>query len=55
MTVQRLEHLGIVVDDLAAETAFFVELGLELQGEFEVEASGWTASSGSRASTWTPR
>jgi catechol 2,3-dioxygenase-like lactoylglutathione lyase family enzyme len=37
MTVQRLEHIGIVVDDLAAATAFFVELGLELQGEASVE------------------
>ena len=37
MTVQRMEHVGIVVDDLAAATAFFVELGLELQGEWPVE------------------
>jgi catechol 2,3-dioxygenase-like lactoylglutathione lyase family enzyme len=37
MTVQRLEHIGIVVDDLAAATAFFVELGLELEGEASVE------------------
>jgi catechol 2,3-dioxygenase-like lactoylglutathione lyase family enzyme len=37
MTVQRLEHLGIVVDDLAAAIDFFVELGLELQGEMTVE------------------
>ena len=37
MTVQRLEHIGIVVDDLAAATAFFAELGLELQGEASVE------------------
>jgi catechol 2,3-dioxygenase-like lactoylglutathione lyase family enzyme len=28
MTIQRLDHVGIVVDDLAAATAFFVELGL---------------------------
>jgi catechol 2,3-dioxygenase-like lactoylglutathione lyase family enzyme len=40
MTIQRMEHLGIVVDDLAAATAFFVELGLELQGEGAVEG-GW--------------
>jgi len=40
MTIQRLEHVGIVVDDLAAATAFFVELGLELQGEGSVEG-GW--------------
>jgi catechol 2,3-dioxygenase-like lactoylglutathione lyase family enzyme len=33
MTIHRLEHVGIVVDDLAAATGFFVELGLELQGE----------------------
>ena len=32
-----MEHVGIVVDDLAAATAFFVELGLELQGEWQVE------------------
>ena len=32
-----MEHVGIVVDDLAAATAFFVELGLELQGETTVE------------------
>ena len=37
MTIQRMEHVGIVVDDLAAATAFFVELGLELQGEGQVE------------------
>jgi catechol 2,3-dioxygenase-like lactoylglutathione lyase family enzyme len=33
MTIQRLEHVGIVVDDLAAATEFFIELGLALQGE----------------------
>jgi catechol 2,3-dioxygenase-like lactoylglutathione lyase family enzyme len=32
-----MEHVGIVVDDLAAATEFFVELGLELQGEWPVE------------------
>ena len=32
-----MEHVGIVVDDLAAATEFFVELGLELQGEAAVE------------------
>ena len=37
MTIQRMEHVGIVVDDLAAATEFFVELGLELQGEGMVE------------------
>ena len=37
MTVLRLEHIGIVVDDLAAATAFFVALGLEVEGETSVE------------------
>jgi catechol 2,3-dioxygenase-like lactoylglutathione lyase family enzyme len=37
MTVQRLEHIGIVVNDLAAATAFFAALGLELGGEASVE------------------
>ena len=32
-----MEHIGIVVDDLAAATEFFVELGLVLQGECTVE------------------
>jgi catechol 2,3-dioxygenase-like lactoylglutathione lyase family enzyme len=37
MTVQRLEHIGIVVDDLAAATAFITALGLEVEGETSVE------------------
>ena len=32
-----MDHVGIVVDDLAAATEFFVELGLVLQGEGSVE------------------
>ncbi len=37
MTIKRMEHVGVVVEDLAAATAFFVELGLELEGETSVE------------------
>jgi len=37
MTIQRMDNIGIVVDDLAAAIAFFVELGLELEGEATVE------------------
>ena len=37
MTIQRMDHVGIVVHDLAAAMAFFVELGLELEGETPVE------------------
>lgn len=36
MTIQRMDHAGIVVEDLAAAVAFFVELGLELEGEATV-------------------
>jgi catechol 2,3-dioxygenase-like lactoylglutathione lyase family enzyme len=32
-----MDHVGIVVDDLAAATEFFVELGLEPQGEGTLE------------------
>jgi catechol 2,3-dioxygenase-like lactoylglutathione lyase family enzyme len=39
VTIQRMEHVGIVVDDLAAATAFFSELGLELQGTTAAEGA----------------
>jgi catechol 2,3-dioxygenase-like lactoylglutathione lyase family enzyme len=32
-----MDHVGIVVDDLAAATAFFVELGFKLLGEWSAE------------------
>jgi catechol 2,3-dioxygenase-like lactoylglutathione lyase family enzyme len=35
--IERMDHVGIVVDDLTAATEFFVELGLELQGQGRVE------------------
>ena len=37
MAVQRMDHVGIVVGDLEAAMAFFLELGLELEGETSVE------------------
>ncbi len=37
MTIKRLDHVSVVVDDLEAARAFFVELGLELEGESPVE------------------
>jgi catechol 2,3-dioxygenase-like lactoylglutathione lyase family enzyme len=37
MTIQRMDNVSIVVDDLAAAIAFFVELGMELDGETTVE------------------
>ena len=32
-----MEHIGVVVEDLAAAKAFFLELGLELEGEATIE------------------
>ena len=37
MTIQRMDNVLIVVDDLEAATAFFVELGMELEGGTTVE------------------
>src|SRR5437773_3617518 len=37
MAVQRMDNVGIVVDDLPATIAFFRELGLELEGRATVE------------------
>ncbi len=37
MTLQRMDNVLIVVDGLAAAKAFFVELGMELEGETTVE------------------
>jgi catechol 2,3-dioxygenase-like lactoylglutathione lyase family enzyme len=37
MTIQRMDNVLIVVEDLDAVIAFFVELGLELQGRGPVE------------------
>ena len=37
MTIRRMDNVLIVVDDLEAATAFFAELGMELEGEMPVE------------------
>jgi catechol 2,3-dioxygenase-like lactoylglutathione lyase family enzyme len=37
MTLTRMDNVLIVVDDLEAAKAFFLELGLELEGETTVE------------------
>jgi catechol 2,3-dioxygenase-like lactoylglutathione lyase family enzyme len=37
MMIQRMDHVGIVVEDLTAAIEFFVELGLELRGGGPVE------------------
>jgi hypothetical protein len=40
MTIQRMDHVGVVIDDLEAAMAFFVELRMELEGEAPIEG-GW--------------
>ena len=37
MALRRIDNVLIVVDDLEAAKAFFVELGMELEGEMPVE------------------
>ncbi|TCC05463.1 VOC family protein [Kribbella soli] len=39
MTIQQMNNVGIVVDDLAAAIAFFAELGMELEGQAAIEGS----------------
>ena len=37
MTVKRMDNVGIVVENLDAAIAFFIELGLELEGRAPIE------------------
>jgi len=37
MGLRNLDHVGIVVDDLTDATAFFLELGLQVEGQARVE------------------
>src|SRR5918999_700476 len=39
MTIQRMDNVLIVVDDLETAKAFFAELGMELEGQTTVEGS----------------
>ena len=51
MTVKRMDNVGIVVEDLDAAIAFFIELGLELEGRAPIEgawADGVTGLRGMR-------
>jgi hypothetical protein len=51
MALQRMDNILIVVDDLEATKALFVEIGMELEGEIPTEGVGWTWSSGLRTFT----
>lgn len=35
--IKRMDHVSVVVDDLEAAKAFFVELGMEVEGEAPIE------------------
>jgi catechol 2,3-dioxygenase-like lactoylglutathione lyase family enzyme len=37
MTIQEMHHVSVVVEDLKAAKAFFVELGMELEDEAPIE------------------
>ena len=37
MTIKRMDHVSVVVDDLSAAIAFFTTLGMALEGETPVE------------------
>ncbi|MPZ63905.1 MAG: VOC family protein [Propionibacteriales bacterium] len=42
MTIQRMDNVGIVVDDLETAIAFYTELGMELEGKAPIEGR-WAA------------
>ena len=37
MKIHRIDHVGVIVNDLPAAKAFFLDLGLDVQGEGELE------------------
>ena len=37
MKIQGIDHVGVIVNNLAAAKAFFLDLGLEVLGAWEVE------------------
>jgi catechol 2,3-dioxygenase-like lactoylglutathione lyase family enzyme len=43
MTLRRMDNVLIVVEDMQAATAFFAELGMEVEGETQVEGE-WAGS-----------
>jgi catechol 2,3-dioxygenase-like lactoylglutathione lyase family enzyme len=42
MTIRRIDHVGVIVNDLPAAKAFFLDFGLEVLGERSWKASGWS-------------
>lgn len=41
MKIHKIDHVSINVTDLAAAKAFFLDFGLEVQGEAEMEGGAW--------------
>ncbi|MFJ7466950.1 VOC family protein [Peribacillus frigoritolerans] len=37
MKILRMDHVGVIVNDLSAAKEFFLDFGLEVQGEWEME------------------
>ena len=52
MKVHRIDHVGIIVNDLPAAKAFFLDLGLELQGEASLEGAWLDELVGHLARLW---
>ena len=40
MTIKRLDHVSVVVDDLAAAIAFFTVLGMTIEGPWVDRVNG---------------
>ncbi|MFS0688830.1 VOC family protein [Sporosarcina sp. 179-K 8C2 HS] len=45
MKIQKIDHVGVIVDDLSAAKEFFLDFGLQVKGEWEMEGElmGYTA------------
>ncbi|MFJ8089163.1 VOC family protein [Lysinibacillus sp. NPDC095746] len=37
MKIKRIDHVGVIVNDLSAAKEFFLDFGLEVKGEWEME------------------
>lgn len=37
MKIRRIDHVGVIVNDLPAAKEFFLDVGLEVKGEWEME------------------
>jgi catechol 2,3-dioxygenase-like lactoylglutathione lyase family enzyme len=48
MTIKRMDHVSVVVEDLAFAIAFFTTLGMALEGEAAVEGP-WVGRARQRA------